>query len=136
MNRAVKIYSVLTEAYGYSSFQDCKQASEEAIVVIVKKLAGKLFSDSEAAVLLKQLDFPICTPTFRLNIYLVLWELKWSWKTEVDSLQVKLLEKLEESLADLQLKTNDIENVFMESNDPKQGKVSDSIHITAHEVMK
>ncbi|KAK9017885.1 hypothetical protein V6N11_000886 [Hibiscus sabdariffa] len=77
-----------------------------------KNLTGKLFSDSEATVLLKQLDFL------------------------VDSLQVKLLEKLEKSLGDLQLKTNDIENVFMESNDPKQGKVSDSIHITAHEVMK
>ncbi|KAK8579243.1 hypothetical protein V6N13_142459 [Hibiscus sabdariffa] len=93
MNRAVKLYSVLNEAYGDSSFQDCKQASEEAIVVIVKNL-------------------------------------------QVYSLQVKLLEKLEQSFGDLQLKTNDIENVSMESNDPKQRKVSDSVHITAHEVMK
>ncbi|KAK8578489.1 hypothetical protein V6N13_100326 [Hibiscus sabdariffa] len=52
---------------------------------------------------------------------------------EVDSLQVKLLEKLEQSLGDIHLKTNDIENVFMESNDPKQGKVYGSVHITAHE---
>ncbi|KAK8509793.1 hypothetical protein V6N13_093640 [Hibiscus sabdariffa] len=116
---AVKFYTgamPIFKAYGDSSFQDCKQASEEAIAVIVKNLQGKLFSDSEsiqaraeAAVLLKQLDFP------------------------VDSLQVKLLEKLEQSLGDLQLKTNDIENASMESNDPKQGKVSDSVHITAHE---
>ncbi|KAK8609881.1 hypothetical protein V6N13_093291 [Hibiscus sabdariffa] len=100
---------VLLKAYRDSSFWDCKQASEEAI-------AGKLFSDSEsiqaraeASVLLKQLHFP------------------------VDSLQVKLLEKLEQSLGDIQLKTNDIENVSMESNDPKQGKVSELVHITAHE---
>ncbi|KAK8980969.1 hypothetical protein V6N11_059659 [Hibiscus sabdariffa] len=111
---AVKFYTgalPIFKAYGDSSFQDCKQASEEAISII-----GKLFSDSEsiqarteAAVLLKQLDFP------------------------VDSLQVKLLEKLEQSLGDLQLKTDDIENASMESNDPKLGKVPDSVHITAHE---
>ncbi|KAK8497566.1 hypothetical protein V6N13_002969 [Hibiscus sabdariffa] len=116
---AVKFYTgalPIFKAYGDSSFQDCKQASEEAISIIVKKLQGKLFSDSEsiqarteAAVLLKQLDFP------------------------VDSLQVKLLEKLEQSLGDLQLKTDDIENASMESNDPKLGKVPDSVHITAHE---
>ncbi|MFQ6670052.1 hypothetical protein Gotur_035088 [Gossypium turneri] len=72
---------------------------------------GKLFSDSEsiqaraeAAVLLKQLDFP------------------------VDSLQAKLLEKLERSLGDLQLKTNEIVNVLREPNDPsKQGKGFDSV---------
>ncbi|KAK8576105.1 hypothetical protein V6N13_090584 [Hibiscus sabdariffa] len=57
----------------------------------------------------------------------------YSMLNEVDSLQVKLLEKLEQSLGDIHLKTNDIENVFMESNDPKQGKVSGSVHITAHE---
>ncbi|GMI69469.1 modified transport to the vacuole 16, UNHINGED, vacuolar protein sorting 51 [Hibiscus trionum] len=116
---AVKFYTgamPIFKAYGESSFQDCKQASEEAIAVIVKNLQGKLFSDSEsikaraeAAVLLKQLDFP------------------------VDSLQVKLIEKLEQSLGDLQLTTNDIENVSTESNDTKQGKFSDSVHITAHE---
>ncbi|PPS00086.1 hypothetical protein GOBAR_AA20585 [Gossypium barbadense] len=79
---------------------------------------GKLFSDSEsiqaraeAAVLLKQLDFP------------------------VDSLQAKLLEKLEQSLGDLQLKTNEIENVLRESNDPsKQGKGFDSVPGIGHEV--
>ncbi|PPS15533.1 hypothetical protein GOBAR_AA05059 [Gossypium barbadense] len=116
---AVKFYTgamPIFKAYGDSSFQDCKQASEEAIAIIVKNLQGKLFSDSEsiqaraeAAVLLKQLDFP------------------------VDSLQAKLLEKLEQSLGDLQLKPDEIENVSVESNDPKQGEVSDSIPIAAHE---
>ncbi|RDX58089.1 Vacuolar protein sorting-associated protein 51-like protein, partial [Mucuna pruriens] len=72
-------------AYGDSSFQDCKRASEEAIAIIVKNLQGKLFSDSEsmqvraeAAVLLKQLNFP------------------------VDNLKTKLLEKLELSVTDIQ----------------------------------
>ncbi|KAH1073907.1 hypothetical protein J1N35_026235 [Gossypium stocksii] len=116
---AVKFYTgamPIFKAYGDSSFQDCKQASEEAIAIIVKNLQGKLFSDSEsiqaraeAAVLLKQLDFP------------------------VDSLQAKLLEKLEQSLGDLQLKPYEIENVSVESNDPKRGEVSDSIPIAAHE---
>ncbi|KAB2605081.1 ABC transporter C family member 14-like [Pyrus ussuriensis x Pyrus communis] len=58
---AVKFYTgamPIFKTYGDSSFQDCKRVSEEA---------GKLFSDSEsiqaraeAAVLLKQLDFPEC----------------------------------------------------------------------------
>ncbi|XWS31818.1 hypothetical protein CRYUN_Cryun23aG0108900 [Craigia yunnanensis] len=117
---AVKFYTgamPIFKAYGDSSFQDCKRASEELIAIIVKNLQGKLFSDSEsiqaraeAAVLLKQLDFP------------------------VDSLQAKLLEKLEQSLGDLQHKTDKIENVYVESNDPsKQEKVSDWIPTTAHE---
>ncbi|QCD98283.1 hypothetical protein DEO72_LG6g3002 [Vigna unguiculata] len=73
------------KAYGDSSFQDCKRASEEAMAIIVKNLQGKVFSDSEsmqvraeAAVLLKQLNFP------------------------VDYLKTKLLEKLELSLTDVQ----------------------------------
>ncbi|XP_022770838.1 vacuolar protein sorting-associated protein 51 homolog isoform X4 [Durio zibethinus] len=117
---AVKFYTgamPIFKAYGDSSFQDCKRASEDAVAIIVKNLQGKLFSDSEsiqaraeAAVLLKQLDFP------------------------VDNLQAKLLEKLEQSLWDLQLKTDEIENVSMDSNDPsKQGKVSDLSPTTAHE---
>ncbi|XP_022757894.1 vacuolar protein sorting-associated protein 51 homolog isoform X2 [Durio zibethinus] len=53
---------------------------------------------------------------------------------QVDSLQAKLLEKLEQSLGDLRLKTDEIENVSLESNDTsKLGKVSDSIPTTAHE---
>ncbi|KAH1213449.1 Vacuolar protein sorting-associated protein 51 [Glycine max] len=58
----------LYQAYGDSSFRDCKQASVEVIVVVVKNLHGKLFSDFEsiqvrayATVLLKQLDFSVCT---------------------------------------------------------------------------
>lgn len=55
----------------------------------------------------------------------------------MDSLQAKLLEKLEQSLGDLQLKTNEIENAFRESNDPsKQGKGFDSVPGTGHEVTK
>ncbi|KAE8681656.1 Vps51/Vps67 family (components of vesicular transport) protein isoform 2 [Hibiscus syriacus] len=118
---AVKFYigaMPIFKAYGDSSFQDCKGASEEAIVTVVKNLQAKLFSDSEsiqaraeAAVLLKQLDFP------------------------VHSLQAKLLEKLEQSLGDLQLKTVRIENILRESNDPsKQGKPFESIPSTGHEV--
>lgn len=54
---------------------------------------------------------------------------------QVDSLKAKLLQKLEQSLGDLQLKTDELENVTVESTDPsKQGKVSDSIRSTPHEV--
>ncbi|XVE73430.1 hypothetical protein DITRI_Ditri11bG0117400 [Diplodiscus trichospermus] len=111
---AVKFYTgamPIFKAYGDSSFQDCKRASEEAVAIIVKNLQGKLFSDSEsiqaraeAAVLLKQLDFP------------------------VDSLQAKLLEKLEQSLGDLRLETGEIENVFMESNDPSKQSIPTMAH--------
>ncbi|XVF72739.1 hypothetical protein PTKIN_Ptkin12aG0144500 [Pterospermum kingtungense] len=117
---AVKFYTgamPIFKAYGDSSFQDCKRASERAIALIIKKLQGKLFSDSEsiqaraeATMLLKQLDFP------------------------VDSLQAKLLEKLEQSLGDLQLKTDEIENVSAESKDhSKQGKASNLIPTTSRE---
>ncbi|KAK2649658.1 hypothetical protein Ddye_017147 [Dipteronia dyeriana] len=117
---AVRFYNgamPIFKAYGDSSFQDCKRASEEAIAIIIKNLQGMLFSDSEsiqaraeAAVLLKQLDFP------------------------VDSLKVKLLEKLEQSLGDLQLKNDDISGALMGSNDPsKQENVPESVSITAHE---
>ncbi|KAL1142817.1 hypothetical protein V6Z11_A11G120700 [Gossypium hirsutum] len=125
---AVKFYigaMPIFKAYGDSSFQDCKRASEDAIIIILKNLQaclslcyackGKLFSDSEsiqaraeAAVLLKQLDFPLTGNS---------------------------LEKLEQSLGDLQLKTNEIENVLRESNDPsKQGKGFDSVPGIGHEV--
>ncbi|KAL9260264.1 Vacuolar protein sorting-associated protein 51-like protein [Drosera capensis] len=80
---AVRFYTGATpifKVYGDSSFKDCKKASEDA---------GKLFSDSEpiqaraeSAMLLKKLDFP------------------------VDSLKEQLLEKLEQSLSDLQLHFN------------------------------
>ncbi|GLU17151.1 hypothetical protein SLE2022_335450 [Rubroshorea leprosula] len=104
-------------AYGDISFEDCKRASEEAVAIIVKNLQGKLFSDSEsiqaraeAAVLLKQLDFP------------------------VETLEAKLLEKLEQSLGDVQLKPEDLDSVSEESNDAsKQGKDSDAVPVNAHE---
>ncbi|GKU99374.1 hypothetical protein SLEP1_g12233 [Rubroshorea leprosula] len=104
-------------AYGDTSFEDCKRASEEAVAIIVKNLQGKLFSDSEsiqaraeAAVLLKQLDFL------------------------VETLEAKLLEKLEQSLGDVQLKPEDLDSVSEESNDAsKQGKDSDSVPVNVHE---
>ncbi|XVF80678.1 hypothetical protein PTKIN_Ptkin15bG0093700 [Pterospermum kingtungense] len=118
---AVKFYTgamPIFKAYGDSSFKDCKRASEEVVAIIVKNLQGKLFSDSEsiqsraeAAMLLKQLDIP------------------------VDSLQAKLFEKLEQSLGNLKINTDEIENVSVESNDPsKQGKVLDTSPTTSHEV--
>ncbi|KAH9653465.1 vacuolar protein sorting-associated protein 51-like [Citrus sinensis] len=105
------------QAYGDSSFQDCKRASEEAIAIIIKNLQGKLFSDSEsiqaraeAAMLLKQLDFP------------------------VDSLKEKLFEKLEQSLGDLQLKDEDISRCLLMSNDPsKLENHPESVAATVHE---
>ncbi|XP_047159321.1 vacuolar protein sorting-associated protein 51 homolog [Vigna umbellata] len=95
---AVRFYTgsmPIFKAYGDSSFQDCKRASEEAIAIIVKNLQGKVFSDSEsmqvraeAAVLLKQLNFP------------------------VDYLKTKLLEKLELSLTDVQIIPEVIKNEY------------------------
>ncbi|KAJ4727801.1 vacuolar protein sorting-associated protein 51-like [Melia azedarach] len=118
---AVRFYTgamPIFKAYGESSFQDCKRASEEAIAIIIKNLQEKLFSDSEsiqaraeAAVLLKQLDFP------------------------VDSLQAKLLEKLEQSLVDLQLKDEDISSCLLKSSDPsKQENTTESVPATVHEI--
>ncbi|OWM86099.1 vacuolar protein sorting-associated protein 51 homolog [Punica granatum] len=111
---AVKFYTgamPIFKAYGDSSFQDCKRASEEAIATIIKNLQGKLFSDSEsiqsraeAAVLLKQLDFP------------------------VDSLKAKLLEKLEQSLADLEVKTEGIESAGEDSTSHSGGGSSIGNH--------
>ncbi|XP_019438205.1 PREDICTED: vacuolar protein sorting-associated protein 51 homolog isoform X2 [Lupinus angustifolius] len=93
---AVRFYTgamPVFKAYGDSSFQDCKRASEEAIAVIIKNLQEKVFSDSESmqvraesAVQLKQLNFP------------------------VDNLKAKLLEKLEHSLKDVQLIPEEIGN--------------------------
>ncbi|PSS14726.1 Vacuolar protein sorting-associated protein [Actinidia chinensis var. chinensis] len=117
---AVRFYTgamPIFKAYGDSSFQDCKRASEEAVAIIIKNLQGKLFSDSEsiqaraeAAMLLKQLDFP------------------------VDSLKAKLLEKLEQFLDNLQLESGDISNTSADHDEPsKQGKFPVSVPGTAHE---
>lgn len=86
---AVRFYTgamPIFKAYGDSSFQDCKKASEEVISVIINKLQDKVSSDSEsiqaraeAVMLLKQLDFP------------------------VENLKSKLLEKLEQYLVELDL---------------------------------
>ncbi|KAK9282372.1 hypothetical protein L1049_005289 [Liquidambar formosana] len=117
---AVRFYTgamPIFKAYGDSSFQDCKRASEEAVAIIMKNLQGKLFSDSEsiqtraeAVVLLKQLDFP------------------------VDSLKAKLLEKLEQFLADLQLESGEISNASVDSDETfKESSIPDSVPSTAHE---
>ncbi|XP_057725338.1 vacuolar protein sorting-associated protein 51 homolog [Arachis stenosperma] len=97
---AVRFYTgamPILMAYGDSSFRDCKLASEEAMATIVKNLQGKLFSDSEsiqkraeAAVLLKQLEYP------------------------VDNLKAKLLEKLDQSLKGIQLKPEEIKDVAVD----------------------
>ncbi|CAL5433451.1 unnamed protein product [Camellia sinensis] len=127
---AVRFYTgamPILKAYGDSSFQDCKRASEEAVAVIIKNLqsflwvcffpgetydiAGKLFSDSEsiharaeAAMLLKQLNFP------------------------VDSLKVKLLEKLEQFIDNLQLESTEISNAVVGLDEPpKQGNIAESV---------
>ncbi|KAG5251902.1 vacuolar protein sorting-associated protein [Salix suchowensis] len=92
------------------------RASEEAMAMIIKNLQGKLFSDSEsiqaraeAAVLLKQLDFP------------------------VDSLKAKLFEKLEQSLDGLQLTHEVIAIVSVESSNlSEQGNNTESVPGSAH----
>ncbi|KAL3649135.1 Vacuolar protein sorting-associated protein 51 [Castilleja foliolosa] len=111
---AVKFYTGATpifKAYGDSSFQDCKRASEEAVNIIIKNLQGKVFSDSEsiqaraeAVMLLKQLNFP------------------------VENLKVKLFEKLEQFLVDLHLESKELENAS-----PDQGVFSELTSSTAHE---
>ncbi|XP_022155269.1 vacuolar protein sorting-associated protein 51 homolog [Momordica charantia] len=117
---AVRFYTgalSVCQAYGDSSFKDCKRASEEAIAIVLKNLQEKLFSDSEsiqtraeAAVLLKQLDFP------------------------VDSLKVKLLEKLEQSTMDLQLNVEDLSSTLVDrSGSSKEGNVSQSVYGASHE---
>lgn len=117
---AVKFYTGATpifKAYGDSSFLDCKRASEEAVSVIVKNLQGKVFSDSEsiqaraeAVMLLKQLDFP------------------------VENLKVKLFEKLEQFLVDLDLEYKELANVPVNVDEPTdQGSAPDSACTTTHE---
>lgn len=49
---------------------------------------------------------------------------------QVDSLKVKLLEKLEQSVADLQLNIEEVGNASVDSNHPS----TDSTPATAHEV--
>ncbi|KAG6512982.1 hypothetical protein ZIOFF_031126 [Zingiber officinale] len=89
------------EAYGDSSFQDCKRASEEAIDLVIKNLQAKIYLDSEpiearaeAVVLLKQLNFPVGL-LHGLPIYTCFSPL-------VDNLKTKLLEKLEDYLLKFQ----------------------------------
>ncbi|KAI3460756.1 hypothetical protein Pfo_017419 [Paulownia fortunei] len=117
---AVKFYTGATpifKAYGDSSFQDCRRASEEAVTIIIKNLQGKVFLDSEsiqaraeAVMLLKQLDFP------------------------VENLKVKLFEKLEQFLVDLHLESKELTNALVDVNEsPNQGSFPDLASATAHE---
>ncbi|KAK3042977.1 hypothetical protein RJ639_000954 [Escallonia herrerae] len=116
---AVRFYTgamPIFKAYGDSSFQDCKRASEDAVAIIIKNLQGKVFSDSEsiqaraeAVMLLKQLDFP------------------------VDTLRAKLLEKLEQFLLDLHLElTETTKGQVNPDEPPKRGNLPDSAPATAH----
>lgn len=61
------------------------------------------------------------------------WHIGLFW--QVDRLKAKLLEKLEQSLGDLQLKNDDISSALMRSNDSsKQENVPVSVSFIAHEV--
>lgn len=118
---AVKFYTgamPIFKAYGESSFQDCKRASEEAVAVIINNLQRKVFSDSEsiqaraeAVMLLKQLDFPVI------------------------NLKVKLFEKLEQFLVNLRLdEFKEPRNASADDNEPpKEGTVLDSASSADHE---
>ncbi|KAL7618767.1 hypothetical protein Lser_V15G01425 [Lactuca serriola] len=108
---AVRFYTgamPIFKAYGDSSFQDCKKASEEVMSVIVNKLQDKVSSESEsiqaraeAVMLLKQLDFP------------------------VENLKSKLLENLEQFLGELDLSKEITGMGSRESTN--EGSESDSI---------
>ncbi|KAL5996386.1 Vacuolar protein sorting-associated protein 51 [Asimina triloba] len=117
---AVRFYTgamPIFEAYGESSFQDCKRASEEAMGIIINNLQAKLYSDFEpvaaradAVVLLRQLNFP------------------------VDSLKTKLLEKLEHFLSELDPESREVEpTVYNLDESSKAGGFSDSAASLASE---
>ncbi|XP_073106705.1 vacuolar protein sorting-associated protein 51 homolog [Elaeis guineensis] len=101
------------EAYGDSSFQDCKKASEEAMDLVIQNLQAKIYSDSEpiearaeAVVLLKQLNFP------------------------VDSLKTNLLEKLEDYMSKFQNESKEVEASEPDSSGPSKasiGKISKTV---------
>ncbi|KAK9055862.1 hypothetical protein SSX86_026949 [Deinandra increscens subsp. villosa] len=110
---AVRFYTgamPIFKAYGDSSFEDCKKASEEVMSVIINKLEDKVSSDSESiqaraesVLLLKQLDLP------------------------VENLKSKLLEKLEQFLDELDLsKEISIESASSHES-TNEGIESDSI---------
>ncbi|XP_078444959.1 vps51/Vps67 family (components of vesicular transport) protein [Wolffia australiana] len=103
------------EAYGVSSFQECKLSSEEKMKVVVSNLKAKLFLDTEpiearaqAVVLLKQLNFP------------------------VESLQKKMLDNLEEFLVEF-LKEPKMEGTDNANSDDIKSpeSLSDSAHLNA-----
>ncbi|KAI3693807.1 hypothetical protein L1987_76759 [Smallanthus sonchifolius] len=110
---AVRFYTgamPIFKAYGDSSFQDCKKASEEVMSVIINKLQDKVSSDSEsiqaraeAVMLLKQLNFP------------------------VEKLKSKLLEKLEQFLEELDLSKEISMDSANPHESPDEGIESDSI---------
>ncbi|AQK63079.1 Vps51/Vps67 family (components of vesicular transport) protein [Zea mays] len=104
------------QAYGDTSFRDCKKASEEAMDVVIQHLQTKLYSDSEpiearaeAVVLLKQLKFPVCI--LSLPVMLMCMSMRLCQRLRaplccnVDNLKSNLLEKLEECLLNFQNET-------------------------------
>lgn len=116
---AVKFYTgamPIFQAYGDSSFLDCKRSSDEAVAIITKNLQGKVFSDSEsiqaraeAVMLLKQLNVP------------------------VENLKVKLFEKLEQFLVDLHLESRETIPVSADLHDSStHGNTLDSDSAAAH----
>ncbi|KAF8394661.1 hypothetical protein HHK36_020877 [Tetracentron sinense] len=141
---AVKFFTgamPIFKAYGDSSFQDCKRASEEAMAIIIKNLQEKLFSDSEgtearaeAVVLLKQLDFPVDKlKTYVVQSYMFC-RISIHLYFAVDSLKAKLLENLEHFHANLQLESREVDSTTLGSDEPsKLEKFSDSVPVISHE---
>ncbi|CAA6661998.1 unnamed protein product [Spirodela intermedia] len=89
------------EAYGGSSFQECKISSEETMKLVIENLKGKLYSDTEpiearaeAVVLLKQLNFP------------------------VEDLKNKMLDKLEDFLLDFHKESKRMDHQCLPDNIP------------------
>uniref|UniRef100_A0A1D1ZEC0 Vacuolar protein sorting-associated protein 51 homolog n=2 Tax=Anthurium amnicola TaxID=1678845 RepID=A0A1D1ZEC0_9ARAE len=103
------------EAYGTSSFQDCKRSSEEAMDLVIENLKEKLYSDTEpvearaeAVVLLKQLKFP------------------------VENLKNKLLDKLENFVLELQSESRGRETTKTKFDEPTGVNPSDSVQPATH----
>ncbi|KAL0420123.1 UNVERIFIED_CONTAM: Vacuolar protein sorting-associated protein 51 [Sesamum radiatum] len=120
---AVKYYTgamPIFKAYGDSSFQDCKRQSEEAVAIIINNLEGKVFSDAESI-----------QAELRLSCFLSSWTFRF-----VESLKVKLFEKLEQFLVDLNLDSKELTNSSVDVNgSPDPGRVPDAVPATAHEAL-
>ncbi|CAA7398379.1 unnamed protein product [Spirodela intermedia] len=96
------------EAYGGSSFQECKISSEETMKLVIENLKGKLYSDTEpiearaeAVVLLKQLNFP------------------------VEDLKNKMLDKLEDFLLDFHKESKRMGITNTELDEPNGASIAE-----------